>query len=137
MINKIENWKDYQLLASRTDANLDTELLNQLHPLMGLVTEVGELMDVFKKYVAYGKPIDLVNIKEELGDINWYLGKFYRVLNIDQAEVLAININKLNARYKEKFSQDEALIRNLNEERAILEQNLTSNFENYICNPFF
>lgn len=39
---------------------------------MGLLTEYGELIDIFKKKLAYGKEIDYVNLGEECVDILWY-----------------------------------------------------------------
>ena len=39
---------EYCELANRTNANLDTEVLNTLHMLMGMQTEIGELADPFK-----------------------------------------------------------------------------------------
>lgn len=44
-----------------------------LHGAIGLVTETAELLDSLKKTIFYGKPLDKVNIIEELGDILWYL----------------------------------------------------------------
>ena len=45
------------------------------HCLFGLETEIGELIDPFKKFWFYGglKSIDLVNVKEEIGDVLYYL----------------------------------------------------------------
>ena len=43
--------------------------LRLLHAAMGLCTESGEFMDMMKKHILYGKTIDEVNLKEELGDL--------------------------------------------------------------------
>jgi hypothetical protein len=45
------------------------------------------------------------------------------MLNIDLEEMLQRNIDKLKARYPEKFTQENALNRNLDVERQILEGN--------------
>lgn len=42
------------------------ETLMMLHALMGMVTEVGEAMDAMKKWLIYGKPIDITNMKQVL-----------------------------------------------------------------------
>jgi NTP pyrophosphatase (non-canonical NTP hydrolase) len=42
------------------------------HALIGMVTEIGELGDAFKKNFVYGKAIDNVNVMEECGDFLWY-----------------------------------------------------------------
>lgn len=43
-----------------------------IHAQLGMLTEVGELVDAFKREMAYGKPLDAVNIVEEIGDVFWY-----------------------------------------------------------------
>lgn len=92
-----------------------------LHAAMGLCTESGELMDVLKKHRYYGKPIDWVNVVEEIGDTAWYLALACRAAGTTLEEVCMKNIAKLRARYPEKFTQEAALNRNVESERAILE----------------
>ena len=91
------------------------------HMLFGMMTEIGELVDIFKKHYAYGKPIDWVNVQEEMGDIMWYLGNFSRITGVSLEAALEINVNKLKARFPEKFTQEKALVRDLEKERRILE----------------
>ena len=38
-----------------------------LHGAMGLCTESGEIMDALKRHIFYGSPLDILNIKEEIG----------------------------------------------------------------------
>jgi len=125
--------KTYSAAAKRTMSDLGTLQLNNLHMILGLGTEVGELADVFKKELAYKNSLDLVNIKEEVGDIMWYLVNFCSLNNIDLEECLGINIAKLYARFPSKFSEEKAMIRNLQEERRILE---SGGFESISVNPF-
>ncbi len=116
----------YKEAAARTCPHLtklpDEDTLDNLHMVLGMLTEVAELADVFKKNLAYGKPIDWVNVKEEIGDQFWYLVNFARVNGIDLEEQLGVNISKLMARYPEKFCKIAAVNRDLEKERAILEQ---------------
>lgn len=42
------------------------------HAAMGMITEAGELIDAVKRQMIYGKDIDAVNLKEEVGDCLWY-----------------------------------------------------------------
>jgi len=93
-----------------------------LHYVLGLCTEVGELQDTIKKFVAYGKAIDRTNIKEELGDILWYHARMCDLFGFSYEEVMETNINKLKKRYGDKFTEHAALNRNLEEERKILEE---------------
>ena len=92
-----------------------------LHAAMGMATEAGEFLDMLKKHIFYGKPMDFVNAKEEVGDQMWYAGLAIDVLQTTFDEVLTVNIEKLKARYPEKFTEEAAINRNLNAERTILE----------------
>ena len=71
-MNKIQTLAEYQQLANRTCPDLGTNQLNELHMWLGVVTEIGETLDIFKKFIAYKKPMDLVNLGEELADQCWY-----------------------------------------------------------------
>lgn len=113
--------KEYQELALNTKAPLLTLLDENIHMTLGMVTEAGEIADVFKKKLAYGKEIDYVNVKEELGDIMWYIANMCNVNGWDLRDILQTNIDKLRTRYPNKFTTDSALNRDLEAERKILE----------------
>lgn len=72
-MNKIQSIVEYQLLASRTCPDLPGEHENERHMNLGVITEIGEVLDIFKKNLAYNKPLDVVNLGEELADIAWYI----------------------------------------------------------------
>lgn len=110
-------------MTSRTNAPLgDTyPMLTNVHMVMGMQTEVGELQDVFKKNLAYGKKIDWTNVKEEIGDLMWYIAEFCNTNGFDLEDILATNIAKLKARYPEKFTAENAINRDTDTERQILE----------------
>lgn len=116
------NFKEYQEKASRTLADLKKPLMNQLHMIVGMVTESSELADAYKKHFAYGKELDVVNVEEEIGDLLWYVANFCTMMNFDMSNIMQKNINKLEARYPEKFTQEDAINRDLNKERNILNQ---------------
>ena len=46
------NTKEYQLKAARTLASLPTSLDDDIHMILGMQTEVAEIADVYKKYIA-------------------------------------------------------------------------------------
>lgn len=94
-----------------------------MHCAIGVATESGELMDQFKRHIYYGKPLDVVNIKEELGDKMWYIMNLCRLLDLNLEEIMDININKLRVRFPDKFTNEAALNRNLDAERETLENN--------------
>lgn len=98
------------------------ENIRLLHAVIGLETEVGELQDALKKSIFYGKPLDKVNMAEEMGDLFWYIAILSDALGVSFEEVMAKNIAKLKARYGDKFTETAALERNLAAEREILEK---------------
>jgi NTP pyrophosphatase (non-canonical NTP hydrolase) len=123
-------YKNYIREAKRTEPDytnvigraVNPKTLRLLHGAMGLVTESAEFLDVMKKYLFYGKLMDVVNMKEECGDIFWYLA----ILADEMGEanftnMLQTNIAKLRARYPEKFTEEAAQKRDLLTERKVLE----------------
>lgn len=110
--------------ANRTNAPMPDEYtkLTEIHMLMGMMTEVGELTDVYKKNLAYGKEIDITNVKEEIGDLMWYIAGFCKVNNFNLIEIMQTNIKKLKSRFPDKFTTENALNRDLRRERDILEK---------------
>lgn len=92
-----------------------------LHASLGMVTEAAEFQDALKKHFIYGKVLDKTNAIEELGDILWYVALACDSLDVSMERVMDINIAKLRARFPEKFVETEAINRNLDAERAVLE----------------
>jgi ribonuclease HIII len=109
---------DYNKVAERLQ-NVNT--LRLLHAALGLSTEAGEFLDMLKRHIMYGKEIDRVNGIEELGDGDWYEGLAIDVLKTTLDEVQTKNITKLRIRYPEKFTEYDALNRDLDKEREVLE----------------
>ena len=114
--------KQYTSLTERSRSVLESKTLDNIHMALGIVTEAGELADVFKKNLAYDKPIDWVNVQEEIGDLLWYIAGLCNINGFDLENILQNNIDKLTARYPEKFTQENAISRNLEKERKILEE---------------
>lgn len=124
------NSKDYIQDAIRTESTdfsaMNDRLMNDgtkrlLHAGIGLSTEAGEFLDALKKHIFYGKELDRVNLKEEMGDLFWYLAIACDELDVEFESLMATNIAKLKARYGEKFSEQRAENRDLGTERTILE----------------
>lgn len=69
----IKTITEYQELAKRTCNDLGNYPDNYMHMKLGVITEIGELLDVFKKHIGYKKPIDVVNVGEEICDILFYV----------------------------------------------------------------
>lgn len=103
------------------DTRLDEVRTKRLmHASLGIHTEGAELADVLKKYTFYGKPIDVVNLKEELGDVLFYLAIVCHEFGFTFEEAMEVNIAKLKKRYGEKFSEDKAINRNIKAEYEVL-----------------
>lgn len=69
---------------------------------VGISAEGGEFMEIVKKCIFQGKPMDedtQFHAMRELGDIMWYWVNACRALNVDPNEVIAENVRKLEKRY--------------------------------------
>lgn len=110
--------QDFKAIGERLSQQKNIRLL---HGAMGLATESGEFLDALKKHLFYGKELDNVNLSEELGDLFWYMAIIADELGVDFESVMKTNIDKLRARYGEKFTEQKADKRDLKTERNILE----------------
>jgi NTP pyrophosphatase (non-canonical NTP hydrolase) len=113
----------------------DDKFLRLLHGVLGVATEAGEMVSDSHKGALKGvlpvlrgqTAVDMVNFLEEAGDTEWYLAQIIRVADISLPlgmtfqQVLQTNIDKLRARYPEKFTAEDALNRDEDAERKILE----------------
>ena len=194
------NFKEYVMAAIRTESEfhvmdsstLVNEKLNDrlLHSAIGMQTELGEMFEALFLKTRGGKSLDIINLREELGDVMWYLaiacdnigyydleferygdarfddfhdyiyeinditinildsvkksvfykkpydiellisrltqifqlsGHLSQLLDWDLHKLCEINIEKLKARYPEKFTTHHAIHRDLGSEREILE----------------
>jgi NTP pyrophosphatase (non-canonical NTP hydrolase) len=60
-------------------------------------------MDALKKHKFYGRELDIQNIKEEIGDVMWYLVQMCSIVGYSLDEAKVDNIKKLQKRYPDKF----------------------------------
>lgn len=102
---------DYQKFAMRSlNPELDKkEVLS--NAVMGLCGESGEVIDIVKKHFFQGHDLDEEKIKEELGDVCWYIAEACAALNCDMEEVLKRNIDKLSKRYPDGFDSEKSISR--------------------------
>jgi len=91
---------------------------NLMHTAAGISGEAGELLDAVKKHWAYGKPLDMENVREELGDIMFYVTAMMNVLDLDEEEIIWANVEKLEARYPGITYSDAAAIARADKEAA-------------------
>lgn len=89
--------------------SLTPEKAHILHMAVGIAGEAGELLDAIKKNVIYNKQIDLINVIEELGDLEFYMEGLRQGLNIDRDHTIYKNKEKLSVRYMSgKYSDKQA-----------------------------
>jgi len=100
----------------------DTDL-RLLHAVIGIATESSELIEAYFKFLFKEDQDgwDYTNLIEEYADCLWYGQILNDVNGVDDDEVKERVINKLKVRYPEKFSEVDAVDRDLDSERVELE----------------
>ena len=82
-----------------------------IHMALGLAGEAGEVVDAIKKYSIYCNDLNVANVIEELGDIEFYAEGLRRIIGVSRREVLRRNIEKLTKRYGRQYSDRAAIER--------------------------
>lgn len=80
------------------------------------------LLDWMKKSLFYVKEYDISKLETQIISMLWYMTNLVKFIDWDLERICTINIEKLRARYPEKFTTDYAVNRDLDKERSILEQ---------------
>lgn len=101
---------DHKDLVKTTFKKLPTERDELTHAILGIAGEVGELVDAIKKHLFYGKQLDISNVAEELGDIEYYLQALRLNLKLSRTNILEMNIKKLEKRYPGRVFTEAAAI---------------------------
>jgi len=92
---------EYQL-RTRDTAHYDgTGPDSLVLPALGLVCEAGSLVNIFRKYLRDALPPDTHRdfIRQEIGDILWYLANIATRLELDLSEIAEDNLAKVLDRY--------------------------------------
>ena len=97
---------DYQRLAENTDqqpkgTSFEENPRSILVPLLGLAGEAGELLGEHKKWLRDGDSYKLFpdRVKEELGDLLWYLSNVASKHNLTLEDVATHNLIKTQRRW--------------------------------------
>ena len=97
---------EYQRRASQTDQQPHTMSFEDkprsiLVPLLGLAGEVGELLGEYKKWLRDGDSYKLFpdRVKEELGDLLWYLSNVATKHDLMLDDIAAHNLTKTQRRW--------------------------------------
>jgi NTP pyrophosphatase (non-canonical NTP hydrolase) len=98
---------EYQYLANQTDQQPETGAFEAsprsiLVPLLGMAGEVGELLGEHKKWLRDGDSYKLFpeRVKEELGDLLWYLSNVATKHGLTLEEVASYNLDKTGRRWQ-------------------------------------
>ncbi len=73
---------------------------------LGLAGEAGEVADSLKKMLFHGHPLDTDAVRDELGDVMWYVMFLCDTLDFPLEDVLAANVAKRARRYPDGFSEE-------------------------------
>lgn len=96
------NFNDYQRQSLTTAIFHSDELMDKTIWAMGIVGESGEVIEKWKKIVAYreGKisEEDIKEISKELGDVLWYIALFAHSLGLSLDDIAKQNLEKLQSR---------------------------------------
>lgn len=96
----------YQLAANMTaDPNLSLEKA-LVEGLVGINSEAGEALDIWKKYEFHKHDLDKKAIALELGDVLWYLTEAAVALGYSLEDIMKMNIEKLKKRYPDGFDPE-------------------------------
>jgi len=94
-----DEYQKIALTTAHTDPKYVDTLMDKTIWAMGVAGEAGEVVEKWKKIVAYkeGKisPEDLEGLKKELGDVVWYIAVMAESLGLSFEEVIQHNVKKL------------------------------------------
>lgn len=95
---------EYQKRALKTAQNDYGTLIQRTIWAMGVAGEAGEVIEKWKKIVAYkeGKvnDADRAELAKELGDVVWYIAVMCQSLDLSFEDVMQSNLTKLADRQK-------------------------------------
>jgi len=95
-------FEEYQKQALSTVLSTGDDFKDQLHFVLGLSGETGEVAEKFKKIIRDHDGVisdeDKVELTKELGDVLWYIAVFSDALGVSLDEVVQQNVTKLSSR---------------------------------------
>lgn len=90
------------------------------HALRMLIKNSHKMLDLLKKKIFYNKEMDMVKFENYLSEIFTSTESIVDLYGINIEDVMQKNIDKLVARYGDKFSSEAAINRDLGKEYGIL-----------------
>lgn len=93
---------EYQTKAPTTAIHHPDSQMDQTIWVLGIAGEAGEVVEKWKKIVAYKDGViseeDKIELAKEIGDILWYMSLFADSLGVSLDEIAAQNLEKLASR---------------------------------------
>jgi NTP pyrophosphatase (non-canonical NTP hydrolase) len=130
-VNRAEEWGDiawYMAILAREYSLplVDTSEgnLEGTDHTMDMTKRLLRLLDMMKKSVYYNKPFDDGVAGKLSSEVISSMLRYASVNGIDTEQAMRANIEKLRARYGDKFSSEAAINRDLDNERRVLTDNL-------------
>ena len=78
---------------------------------LGISGEAGEVTDYIKKVIHHRHSLNKEKLKEELGDVCWYIAFTCDLIGCRLEDVLRQNIEKLSRRYPHGFNSEDSIHR--------------------------
>jgi len=100
---------------------LDEDEWDLIHGALGAATEAGEILEQVRNCLSQGNDVDMDNVREEIGDLLYYLARLADVSDTTLLEEMQRNNSKLRERFPDEFSTEDALDRDVDSEREVME----------------
>ena len=102
---------EFQQHALRTMNEPNMPYGDLLIGALGLAGEAGEVCDHIKKFIGQGHELDREHVKEELGDVLWYVAITATAIGATLDDVMSTNVLKLIRRYPNGFEMERSVNR--------------------------
>jgi len=102
------DFNEYQEKAKDTIQNYDAdETVNTVIPYLGIIGEAGSVISELKKKLRDGKSYSNFDnkLREELGDVLWYIAAIAHQNNMSLDEIAVENLDKIADRFSEEDSE--------------------------------
>lgn len=106
-----EHFSENGIFIETTDGHVLANANMLLNGVLGLTGESGEVIDIVKKCLFQGHIMDVDHMKEELGDVAWYLAICCAGCGLHFEDVLQNNVDKLRKRYPDGFEAERSVNR--------------------------
>lgn len=100
--------------------DFDGVATDAVHAILGIFTEAVELLRLLSQRLEGGDPITELEVRDEAGDVMWYLALLFRTYGLGFEQVGGANIAKLRKRFPKKFDAERAINKDIRSEYDVL-----------------